>query len=307
MLNAKAIREAAEADFEFINAARFWNAVIAIDTGPERYVLEMKDGRIARFELDRSGGSRHDLLITAPSESWAQGRDHPLKVYGPPGVEQVVNGFAQAYALDEGYRIAHHGAALMPADNWQMQPVSIAMPVIALPGTEMRRSVATVLEEEGLKVTAFTVDHAPVVPAYGYRFDYKGRSVVISGDTRPCANLVENSRDADVLVSEAQSAEMVKMIEAEVRAQGNERAAKIMHDILRYHTTPAEAATEANEAGARMLVLSHIGPPTPNAIARMIFMRGVSAIRPHGVVLGYDGMLLTMPAGSTAIDISSIE
>ena len=299
------------------NRADACTAVIAggniylVDTGPNSWknlalwripAAQLRAVMLTHYHSDHIGD-----LGEANLQSWAQGRDHPLKVYGPPGVEQVVNGFAQAYALDEGYRIAHHGAALMPADNWQMQPVSIAMPVIALPGTEIRRSVATVLDEEGLKVTAFTVDHAPVVPAYGYRFDYKGRSVVISGDTRPCANLVENSRDADVLVSEAQSAEMVKMIEAEARAQGNERAAKIMHDILRYHTTPAEAATEANEAGARMLVLSHIGPPTPNAIARMIFMRGVSAIRPHGVVLGYDGMLLTMPAGSTAIDISSIE
>ncbi|HTR61502.1 MAG TPA: MBL fold metallo-hydrolase, partial [Candidatus Binataceae bacterium] len=162
-------------------------------------------------------------------------------------------------------------------------------------------------DEDGLKVTAFTVDHAPVAPAYGYRFDYKGRSVVISGDTKPCMNLVANSRDADVLVSEAQSAEMVKMIEAEARHEGNDRAAKIMHDIQLYHTTPVEAATEANAAGVRMLVLSHIGPPTPNAIARMVFMRGVSAVRPHGVVLGYDGLLLTLPAGSSAIDISSIE
>lgn len=72
MLNANAIREAANADFEFVNAARFWNAVIAIDTGPDRYVLEMKDGRIARFGLDRSRGSRRDLLIAAPSESWTE-------------------------------------------------------------------------------------------------------------------------------------------------------------------------------------------------------------------------------------------
>ena len=285
--------------------------IYLVDVGPNSWKnlalwhipgAKLRAVMITHYHSDHIGD-----LGEANLQSWAQGRDHPLKVYGPPGVEQVVNGFAQAYSLDEGYRIAHHGAALMPPDNWQMQAVPIEMPVTALPGAEAQHFAVTVLDEDGLKVTAFTVDHAPVAPAYGYRFDYKGRSVVISGDTRPCANLVENSRDADVLVSEAQSAEMVKMIEAEARAQGNERAAKIMHDILRYHTTPAEAATEANEAGARMLVLSHIGPPTPNAIARMIFMRGVSAIRPHGVVLGYDGMLLTMPAGSTAIDISSIE
>ena len=58
-------------------------------------------------------------------ETWANGRDHPLRVYGPVGVDQVVNGFAQAYSLDEGYRIAHHGIALMSPANWQMQPLAV--------------------------------------------------------------------------------------------------------------------------------------------------------------------------------------
>jgi ribonuclease Z len=238
-------------------------------------------------------------------QTWAQGRDHPLRVYGPPGVEQVVGGFAQAYALDEGYRVAHHGAALMPPANWKMEP--IAVKVDAAPGAgPCAGGSATVLEENGLKVTAFTVDHAPVAPAYGYRFDFKGRSVVISGDTIPCANLVSAAKGADVLIHEAQSAEMVKLIQGAAQRMGNMRIARIMHDIRRYHTTPVEAATEANEAGVKLLVFSHIGPPVPNVIARMAFLRGVAAVRPHGVVMGSDGTLLTLPAGSNAIEISSV-
>ena len=72
MLNVKSIREMANADFEFTNAARFWDGLITIDMGAERYVLEMKNGRVARFELDRSIGSRGDLRIAAPFESWAE-------------------------------------------------------------------------------------------------------------------------------------------------------------------------------------------------------------------------------------------
>ena len=169
-----------------------------------------------------------------------------------------------------------------------------------------RRS-ATVLEENGLKVTAFTFDHAPVAPAYGYRFDFKGRSVVISGDTIKCANLVSAAKGADVLIHEAQSANMVKLIQDVAERQGNARVARIVHDIRRYHTTPVGAATEANEAGVKLLVFSHIGPPVPNAIARMAFMRGVAAVRAHGVVIGSDGMLLTLPAGSNTIGISSVK
>ncbi|MGA8793003.1 MBL fold metallo-hydrolase [Candidatus Binatus sp.] len=238
-------------------------------------------------------------------QTWAQGRANPLRVFGPPGVEQVVGGFAQAYALDRDYRVAHHGAALMPPANWTMEPHVVK--IDAEPGAApCAGGSATVLEENGLKVTAFTVNHAPVVPAYGYRFDYKGRSVVISGDTTKCANLVAQARGADLLIHEAQSATMVKLIEDAASRRGNARVAKIMSDILRYHTTPEDAAAEANQAGVRLLVLSHIGPPTPNAFVRMSFMRGVGAVRPRGVVLGYDGMLLTLPAGSDTIDISSV-
>ena len=176
-------------------------------------------------------------------------------MYGPPGVDQVVNGFAQAYSLDEGYRIAHHGAALMPPANWQMQP--LAVKIDTPPGVSpCAGGSATVLEENGLKVTAFNVDHAPVAPAYGYRFDYKGRSVVVSGDTKPCANLVKAATGADVLIHEAQAAHLVKLIEEAADRIGNRRVAKIMSDILRYHTTPTEAASEANDAGVQLLVLT---------------------------------------------------
>ncbi len=222
------------------------------------------------------------------------------------GVEQVVGGFKQAYALDEGYRIAHHGAALMAPANWQMEPFTVK--IDTPPGVSpCAGGSATVLEENGLKVTAFTVDHSPVAPAYGYRFDYKGRSVVISGDTVKCANLVAEATGADVLIHEAQAAHLVKLIQDEAERSGNARIAKIMSDILRYHTTPIEAAAEANQAGVEMLVLSHIGPPTPNVLARIAFMRGVAEVRPHGVILGYDGMLLTLPADSKSIETSSLQ
>jgi ribonuclease Z len=97
------------------------------------------------------------------------------------------------------------------------------------------------------------------------------------------------------------------MIQEAAENVGNARVAKIMSDIRRYHTTPTEAAEAANEAGVQLLVLSHIGPPTPNLLARLAFLRGVDEVRPHGVALGYDGMLLTMPADSKVIETSTLQ
>ncbi len=294
-------------------------ACTAIFAGGNIYLVDIGPGAWKNLALWRIPGPRVAAIMLTHFhsdhigdlgelnlETWANGRDHPLRVYGPPGVDQVVEGFAQAYALDEGYRVAHHGAALMPPANWQMQPLTVK--IDTPPGASpCAGGCATVLEENGLKVTAFTVDHAPVAPAYGYRFDYKGRSVVVSGDTIKCANLVKVATGADVLIHEAQAAHLVKLIEQGAEEIGNARVAKIMSDILRYHTTPVEAASEANRAGVQLLVLSHIGPPTSNLLARIAFMRGVAEVRPHGVLIGYDGLLLTLPAGSKDIETSTVQ
>jgi ribonuclease Z len=281
-----------------------------VDTGPGAWknlaLWHLPATKLAAVMLTHYHSDHIGDLGEINLQTWAQGRGHPLRVFGPPGVEQVVAGFAEAYTLDEGYRIAHHGAALMSPAAWVMEPRAVKID-LARGASPCAGGSATVLDENGLRVTAFTVDHAPVAPAYGYRFDYRGRSVVISGDTIPCANLVNAAKGADVLIHEAQSAHMVELIEEGAKRRGNARVAKIMSDILRYHTTPVEAAAEANEAGVKLLVMSHIGPPTPNVIARMAFMRGVAAVRPRGVVLGYDGLLLTMPAGSDAIRISHVD
>jgi ribonuclease Z len=126
-------------------------------------------------------------------QSWVAGRTGPVHVYGPEGVDQVVGGFRQAYRLDDEYRIAHHGLENLPrsATEWIAHPV----PHAGGPGVK-------ILEQGGLVVSAFAVDHRPVEPAVGYRFDYEGRSVVISGDTDQSANLEVNAKGADLLIHE---------------------------------------------------------------------------------------------------------
>src|SRR5437773_1581181 len=165
-------------------------------------------------------------------QTWVAGRRDPLRVYGPDGVTEMVHGFAAAYAADTGFRTAHHGAALLPPERATMIPIPVG-----LDGTDAAR----VLDEDGVVVTAFVVAHDPVKPAFGYRFDYGGRSVVVSGDTAPCPNLVAHARGADVLVHEAQANGVVHILEDAARAAGEARTAKILSDTPSCHTRPADA------------------------------------------------------------------
>jgi ribonuclease Z len=164
-----------------------------------------------------------------------------------------------------------------------------------------------VLEENGLVVRAFSVEHAPVVPAVGYRFDYKGRSVVVSGDTAPAASLVAASRGADVLFHEAQANHLVAIMSEEAAAAGLKPYAKILSDIPSYHTAPVDAAKAANDAGVKLLVLYHLTPPPPNRVVEQIFMRGVSDVRNDGVALSRDGFLVTLPAGSSEVEVGRVK
>jgi ribonuclease Z len=94
------------------------------------------------------------------------------------------------------------------------------------------------------------VDHRPVEPAFGYRFDGGGRIVVISGDTRPSENLVRHARDADVLVHEAMLPEYLDTVDE----------ADVAERLKSYHSTPEQAGEAARRANVKLLVLSHLVP-----------------------------------------------
>src|SRR5690606_26014472 len=127
---------------------------------------------------------------------------------------------------------------------------------------------AVVLDADGLRITMFRVDHEPVRPAVGYRFDWRGRSVVVSGDTRKSTSVVEHARGADLLVHEALAPQFTERAVAAARRLGMERLAKLASDIPGYHTTPREAGEIAQAAGAKHLVLSHLVPPPNNFLVR---------------------------------------
>ncbi|MFN2098747.1 MBL fold metallo-hydrolase [Altererythrobacter sp. MF3-039] len=224
---------------------------------------------------------------------WVRGTNTaPLPVYGPSGVEAIVDGFNAAYATDDTYRTAHHGEDVAPSSGGGAQ---------ALP-FEMSEDSPMVFERDGLKVTAFKVPHDPVDPAVGYRFDYKGRSICISGDTKKSANLESVCRGANLIVHEALQMEMVSDMQDILSANGNDSAAKIMLDIRDYHASPQDAAESAQAAGAQMLVLSHLVPPLPNAYLYPAFLGDAPDRFDGKLVVGEDGMLFSLPSSGDTIE-----
>jgi len=217
----------------------------------------------------------------------------PLAVHGPAGVEGVIAGFNAAYRADNGYRTAHHGPRIAPPSG----AGATALPfVVPPPG-----AATIVTEGGGLKVSAFQVDHGPVRPAVGYRFDYKGRSVVVSGDTAPSRSLIRNARGVDLLVHEALQPALVRLLTDALAAKGQAGTAQITRDILDYHTTPVQAADAARAAGAGQLVLNHLVPPLPTRFAYPAFLSDAARHFEGPITVGDDGMMFVLPAGSKAI------
>lgn len=217
--------------------------------------------------------------------SWVQGRKAPLKVMGPAGIERVVAGFNEAFAIDRGYRVAHHGEDFLP-------------PALGVMHAEVI-SPGVVMEANGLRVAAFAVDHGPVKPAYGFRIDFRGRSVVVVGDTIATASLTAAAKGADLLLHDALSLPIIAGMEAAARNAGRIRAATILHDIQDYHAHAAHLAPLAQEANVRMLALYHFVPAPRNHLLEQIFRRDL----PTDAVFTTEGMVFELPAGGTDIHV----
>jgi ribonuclease Z len=160
----------------------------------------------------------------------------PLEVSGPEGTRDMMAHLEQAFAFDIHIR----------RDVDEHAPPS-GIQVIARDITE-----GTVYAKNGVTITAFLVDHGPVKPAYGYRVNYGGRSVCLSGDTRPSANLVESCRGVDVLIHEAIDENVVRKL-----VQNDQQ---LFEAIVGHHTTPEQAADIFRRVSPRLAVFSHIPP-----------------------------------------------
>ena len=224
---------------------------------------------------------------------WAGGDNtSPLPVYGPNGVESVVDGFNTAYAQDFVYRHEHHGDTVAPLSGAGLEARPFDKPAMG--------ELVTVYDADGLKVEAMAVDHSPVEPAVGYRFTYKDRSLLITGDTVKLANIVQFSKGVDLLVHEALAPNLVNLMNEVAGKNGNKILEKITHDILDYHASPVEAAETARDAGVGHLLYYHIVPPLVIPGQDLLYLNGAEDIFPN-YTIGEDGVAFTLPANSKEI------
>ncbi|WP_299079311.1 MBL fold metallo-hydrolase [uncultured Paraglaciecola sp.] len=279
------------------------NRVFIVDTGSSASKV-LQQGRVPQANIEavfltHFHSDHIDGLGELIMQRWANGaHTTPLAVIAPKGVEQVVAGFNQAYAQDDAYRIAHHTAKIMPPTGSNAAAQGFELPES---GQSKR-----VYEQDGLVVTAFKVEHEPVSPAVGYKFEYRGRSVVISGDTVKSTNIAKFAAGVDVLLHEALSKELVLLINQRAKAAGRANIAKITHDILDYHASPVDAAQTAQQAKVGHLVLHHIVPPLPISTLESIFVKGVSEAYSGDFTLGKDGTFISLPAESKEIKVQEL-
>ena len=278
------------------------NLVIA---GDQIYIVDIGEGGARNISLMGVNASEASGLLLTHFHSdhvdglgplmlnhWVRGANtSPLPVYGPVGVAALVDGFNAAYATDGTYRTAHHGEAIAPVSGSGAESRTF----------ELNERDTVVLSRNGLTITAFVVDHDPVAPAVGYRFDYKGRSACISGDTAKSSNLERACKGVDLLVHEALQPALVGEMEEAMKQRGQNNTAKIMFDIVDYHATPEDAAESAEITGTQMLVLSHIVPPLPLSYLYPAFLGGAEERFNGPVIVGEDGMLFSMPANGDGI------
>jgi ribonuclease Z len=272
--------------------------VVDSGSGSVRNIGKMgfQHGRIHAVLLTHFHSDHIDGLGELMLQRWGSAANtSPVPVYGPAGVETVLAGFMQAYSQDKGYRVAHHGEATVPAGGFGGKAVPFT------PGADGR---VAVLKDADLEIIAFTVDHDPVHPAVGYRFVYKGRSVVISGDTKKSAAVQREAAGVDLLVHEALSGPLTALLKDGAVKAGRMNLAKIFDDIPNYHTSPEEAAETARDAKVRYLLLNHIAPPLPLPGLEKAFLGEAPHIYSGPIRIGVDGDFVSLPAASSDIKVS---
>ena len=204
--------------------------------------------------------------------AWTTGLDHPVTVYGPPGIGAVWTGFLASLSYDIQTRIADEGR-----------------PDLADLVTIIEYGPGGVLRLDDLTVEALRVDHPPVTDCFALNFQGSGKTVVFYADTAPFPPLADFARHADILVHEAMLPEGLDSI---VRRTGN--GTRLREHLVASHSFAADAARIAAEADVRLLVLNHLIPANDPAFNEVHWLAAVSPFFGGPVVVGRDGRVVSL-------------
>jgi ribonuclease Z len=223
---------------------------ILVEAGSEKLVFDCGRGATQRLEQRKVAFAdvsalflthlHSDHVVGIPDlwlTGWLRGRKVALRVWGPAGAKEMMAHLEQAYEFD--VHIRRDVDEKLPAQGAVVQAQSIEQGVA--------------YENGGVKVTAFAVDHGLVKPALGYRVDFAGHSVVLSGDTRYSENLITFSKGADVIIHEVVEPDSFL---ASNPAMSSQR----MQGIVAHHTLPEQAGAIFARAKPKLAVYSHIVP-----------------------------------------------
>ena len=220
---------------------------IFVEAGDHKFLLDCGPGAPANFtsleipfaRVDRVFLTHHHVDHIGGLDQfwiggWTYGRRVPLKVWGPAGTGDIVEHLKGIYGWDIETRY----------------PIFETHAGSELECTEYGEGV--VLDEAGLKITAFLVDHTPPQNTFGLRVEAAGRSLVFSGDTKKCQNLIDHAQDADVIIHES-------FPPVEIYAEKARRPMELAHNISEViHTSPREVGRVMAETNPRLGVIYHM-------------------------------------------------
>lgn len=223
---------------------------IVIDN--EVYVIDCGDGvarqlhlagiplRQLRHVFITHHHSDHDIDLGPLLQiAWLSGLVTPVDCWGPAPTSQMIADYLRYQGHDIGVRTRDEGRRpLKPL----IRPHDLA-------------GGGLIFENDKVRVTSAMVPHPPLDMALAFRFDTKDRSIVISGDTKESAELIELAKGADVLVHEVMLAERVEEM---LRPIPNHE--ELVRSVISHHTSPEGVGRVASAAGVKLLVLSHFVP-----------------------------------------------
>ncbi len=211
-------------------------------------------------------------LFTLPLLAWAAGIDRPITLHGPPPLRKAVKAGFRQFEFDIRTREADEGRA----------------PLRDLVRVHEFRGGGRVYQDERVEVRAARVVHPPIGEAYAYRFDTRDLSVVVSGDTAPCEDLVRLARGADILIHEvllASPEEMARLLEVPLDHP-------LTQHVIHSHTSYRNVGEIARAAGVKTLVLSHFVPGDA-PVDEAAVLAEIRKSFPGEVIFGKD--LMTIP------------